>query len=316
MFLQKFAREVRTGLLNWKFLGERGRMRLPLNRNTEDDYVSGQLAFQNLPAGNHVVFVRDANGCETNVIIEILPGVNLNATVEPVYECDGVLPTNALNIVFEDPSVASDVLYALDSTDPADMQFDASIFTNIAAGSHFLTLLHANGCLQTIDFTIADFEPLRLRLEQNNLNEITAVAEGGLEDYTFFFDDNDNGTDPTFIINRTDTYPVRVVDQNGCEAFAQIFIEFIDIDIPDFFTPDGDNLNDTFIPENIEGFPDILIIIFDRYGRELYRFGQGNPGWNGVYNGSELPTGDYWYIVRLQGETDDREFVGNFTLYR
>ena len=31
---------------------------------------------------------------------------------------------------------------------------------------------------------------------------------------------------------------------------------------------------------------------------------------------TELPTGDYWYVIKLRGENDDREFVGHFTLYR
>ena len=58
------------------------------------------------------------------------------------------------------------------------------------------------------------------------------------------------------------------------------------------------------------------MIIFDRYGRELYRMEYGDSGWNGIYNNKELPTGDYWYITKLQGENDDREFIGHFTLYR
>ena len=35
-----------------------------------------------------------------------------------------------------------------------------------------------------------------------------------------------------------------------------------------------------------------------------------------MYDGRELPTGDYWYVVKLNGERDQREFVGHFTLYR
>ena len=38
--------------------------------------------------------------------------------------------------------------------------------------------------------------------------------------------------------------------------------------------------------------------------------------WDGKYNGTELPTGDYWYVVKLNDPRDDREFVGHFTLYR
>ena len=97
---------------------------------------------------------------------------------------------------------------------------------------------------------------------------------------------------------------------------AEIFMEFIDIEIPNYFTPDGNGSNDFWVPENLEVFPNVLIIIFDRYGRELYRMGYGDQGWNGIYNNSELPTGDYWYVIKLKGENDDREFVGHFTLYR
>lgn len=286
-----------------------------LNSNADADFVQDQVLFQNLPAGMHVVFVRDAQGCETNVIVEINPGVNLAAEVTPVYECDGNLPTNRLDIVFEDTSVISDVMYAIDSTDPMDLQL-TSDFTNIAPGDHFLTIAHSNGCINTIDFSITGFEPLTLVLENNNINEITAVAEGGLEDYTFIFDGVDNGTDNTYIINRTDTYIVTVIDQNGCEVTMEIFMEFIDIEVPDFFTPDGDGMNDNWLPDNLEAFPNVLMIVFDRYGRELYRMGYGDAGWNGIYNNSELPTGDYWYIIKLQGENDDRELVGHFTLYR
>ena len=118
------------------------------------------------------------------------------------------------------------------------------------------------------------------------------------------------------MINRTDTYTVRVVDQNGCELSVEVFAEFIDIEIPDFFTPDGDGDRDFWAPENSEGFPNILTIIFDRYGRELYRMELNDAPWNGVYQSRNLPSGDYWYIIKLRGENDPREIVGHFTLYR
>jgi len=157
---------------------------------------------------------------------------------------------------------------------------------------------------------------LTLVLEQKNINEITAVATGGRPNYTFYLGDKDRGSNTTFFINRTDTYTVTVVDENGCEASQQIFIEFIDIEIPNFFTPDGDGQNDFWKPRNEESWPNILTIIFDRYGREVARLRLNDKGWDGLYKKAELPTGDYWYILKLQGEEDAREFVGHFTLYR
>ncbi|MGB5699473.1 T9SS type B sorting domain-containing protein [Muriicola sp.] len=289
--------------------------RTALNTTVDTAFVQDQFFYSDLAAGTYVVFIRDAQDCEANVIVVIDPGVNLNGIVEPVYECTGAVPDNYLNITMEDPTVLGSIMYALDSTDPADMQLNPD-FTNTAPGPHYIAISHANGCVQTIDFEIENFEPLTLILEQNNINEITAVATGGLEDYTFIFDGEDNGTDNTYYINRTDTFTVQVIDANGCMVEAQIAMEFIDIELPNFFTPDGDGMNDAWIPRNMEGFPEILTIVFDRYGRELYRITLNSPGWNGMYQGSMLPTGDYWYVVKLNGERDDREFVGHFTLYR
>ncbi|WP_222982592.1 T9SS type B sorting domain-containing protein [Flagellimonas meishanensis] len=307
--------ESADGSFELQIMGGTAPYETALNSNADADYVQDQVLFQNLPAGTHVVFIRDSQGCDTNVFVQIEPGVNLEATVTPMYQCTGNIPDNALEIVFEDPTVSADVLYALDSTDPADMQLSAD-FTNIPAGDHYITIAHANGCMVTYDFTIQGYEPLTLVLENNNINEITAVAEGGLEDYTFYFGDVNNGTDNTFFINRTDTYMVTVIDQNGCEVRAEIFMEFIDIEMPNFFTPDGDGLNDMWIPDNMEGFPDVLITIYDRYGRVVEKMTRDSQGWDGEYDGKALPTGDYWYVIRLNGENDDREFVGHFTLYR
>jgi len=287
-----------------------------LNSNADADFVLDRVDFTDLAAGNYLIFVRDANGCETNIVVDVEPGVNLNAEVEPVYECTGDTPSNYVNITLEDPSVIGDVLYALDSTDAGDMQLNPD-FRDIPAGDHYIAIAHSNGCVITVPFEIEGFEPLTLVLEQRNLNEITAVASGGKEPYTFYFDDVDNGADNTYRIRRSDTYNVRVVDANGCESIASIYMEFVDIEIPNFFTPNGDADNDTWRPNNIEAFPEILIKLYDRYGRVVDEISVADPqGWDGTYNGKELPTGDYWYVIKLNGEEDDREFVGHFTLYR
>ena len=186
------------GTIDLTITGGTAPYRTALNSNLAADFVPGQVSFTGLAAGTYVIFVRDAQDCETNVIVQIDPGVNLNALVEPMYICDGVVPDNYLSVTMEDDSVLGSIMYALDSTDPADLQLDPD-FTNMSPGSHYLTISHANGCMQSIDFEIDSFEPLTLTLEQNNINEITAIATGGLQDYTFYFGDDNNGTDITSI---------------------------------------------------------------------------------------------------------------------
>ncbi|WP_149273694.1 T9SS type B sorting domain-containing protein [Pareuzebyella sediminis] len=283
--------------------------------NNLDDFEQDRLIYTGLAPGAYFVYVRDANDCEYVVPAVVDQGVNLNAEVTPVYGCNDTIPNNYVNIILEDETIAGDVMYALDSTDPLDMQLNP-YFRDMTPGAHFVTVASSSGCIKTYDFEIMDFEPLTLTLQQNNINEITAIAQGGREAYTFYFGDIDNGPDNTFVINRTDTYEVTVVDENGCEALASIYIEFIDIEIPNFFTPNGDNENDFWKPRNIQQFPEILIKIYDRYGRVVAHISQDHTGWDGKYNEKELPSGDYWYVIQLNGENDEREFFGHFTLYR
>ena len=286
-----------------------------LDSNGSSDYELGRFTYGNLTSGNHIIYVKDANGCVQNQLVEILSGANLNATVEPVYKCSGVLPTNSIAITMEDTTVLPDLLYGLNSTDPNDMVLTPD-FTNLTPGQHTLTIAHANGCTRSFDFNVESFEPLSLQLTNEQINTVKIAVTGGNPDYTYQINGQDVDSEDSFIIKRTDTYSVTVSDRNGCSITEEIYVEFIDIEIPNFFTPDGDGVNDLWKPKNIEIFPKIIMTIYDRYGREIYLMKQNTPGWGGFYNEANLPVGDYWYIIKLNGEEDTREFVGHFTLYR
>lgn len=102
------------------------------------------------------------------------------------------------------------------------------------------------------NFEIENYEPLTVSVAQSNINELTATVNGGREEYAFYFGNVNNGLDNTFMVNRTDTYVVTVVDENGGEATTNIFIEFIEI--PNFFTPNEDGENQYWKPRNDAGF--------------------------------------------------------------
>jgi len=86
--------------------------------------------------------------------------------------------------------------------------------------------------------------------------------------------------------------------------------------IPSYFTPDGDGVNDLWLPANMEVYPKIYIKVYDRYGRFIYSLEDNKNGWDGIYEDNTLPTGDYWYVLKPNGLNDGKEFIGHFTLYR
>ncbi|MBO6643022.1 MAG: T9SS type B sorting domain-containing protein, partial [Muricauda sp.] len=286
-----------------------------LNNMAPMVFNTDSFSIVDLSPGNYEISVIDDMGCETNTSFSIQPGgANLGGSVDVLYSCDANLPSNTIAVTLFDSLVSNDVLYALDSTNPNDFTLSPD-FVNISPGDHSLFIMDNNGCLGEIPFEVESFEPLELTLTSEYVNQITANVTGGTAPYTYYFDNNSGTDSNTYTINRSGTVTVRVVDSNGCEVFESTTMNLMEITIPNFFTPNNDGQNDFWRPRNIEQFPDIETYIFDRYGRKIWIIGPLDQGWDGTYESRPLPSGDYWYIVRLNDGTG-REYVGNFTLYR
>ncbi len=278
------------------------------------------LYFDNLIGGeSYIVFIRDANDCPTDIIIPIEIGVDLTASPEVVYGCEGIFPNSTATVTMLDTSLLPDLLFALDPMDPTDaISSNAGTQTSwgdLPAGDHIVYIYHQNGCTNSVEFTTEVYEPLILTAEKTGPNEVTALAEGGYGNYEYFFQGESTGTETVYTQNENGVVNIEVRDEGGCVAMIAIPFEFTGmLEIPNFFTPDGDNNNDFWAPNNREFFPNIEVKIYDRYGRVVAILDQ-IAMWDGKYEGTELPTGDYWYVVNANDKSKIR-YVGHFTLYR
>ncbi len=93
--------------------------------------------------------------------------------------------------------------------------------------------------------------------------------------------------------------------------------------IPNAFSPNGDGINDLFMPSTNCNFQDYEMRIFDRWGTLIYQTRNANSGWNGMYRGQEAESTAYVYYIRYQTaptDTLNRTFpeiaTGNFALLR
>lgn len=86
--------------------------------------------------------------------------------------------------------------------------------------------------------------------------------------------------------------------------------------VPSAFTPNGDGINDIFIPKGEGVNPDdYLLQIFDRNGRLMFQTTSLHQGWDGTDNGKELPLGSYVYVVKTSTmDGTPKEYVGTVTL--
>ncbi len=272
-----------------------------------------QFDFTGLEGGDHVVYVLDGQGCESEWNITFPESVIINPEAVVDYGCVNNMSSNTVTVsIDESITNPSDVDYSLDGG-----PFQASnIFIDVAPGPHVIDARHTNGCIKsTAQFVIDQIDPLAMTIDDSQINQIIVTATGGSGIYEYALNGESNGSSNTFVIYQSGDYTVSVADSDGCTTEITRYFEYIDVCIPNYFTPNGDGVTDDWAPGCTVTYKDLEYSIFDRYGRKIATYHLGQK-WDGTYNGSPLPTGDYWYVIKLNDKNDDREFVGHFTLYR
>lgn len=77
-------------------------------------------------------------------------------------------------------------------------------------------------------------------------------------------------------------------------------------------SPNGDGFNDAFIIEDIDNYPDNEVIIFDRNWNEVFK--TKNYSSTNFWNGSNLQTGTYFYIIDIKLNGVEKKIKGYLTL--
>jgi gliding motility-associated-like protein len=100
-------------------------------------------------------------------------------------------------------------------------------------------------------------------------------------------------------------------------------IEDIVFYVPNAFTPDGDNFNQTFQPVFTSGFDpyDFNMIIYNRWGEKIFETHDALVGWNGTYLFSEgdlVQEGTYIWVIEFKNKQNDKhqKATGHVTLMR
>ncbi len=106
-----------------------------------------------------------------------------------------------------------------------------------------------------------------------------------------------------------------VRDTNNCANDSENFVTIV---VPTFFTPNNDGPNDEWVIKGLSVYPEAEIRIFDRYGKLLKELRPNNlsedVSWDGSFNGQQLPSSDYWYVLKIDATTPEKR--GHFTLKR
>ena len=186
------------------------------------------------------------------------------------------------------------------------------------AGLYTVKVTNTQGCFRTRTFTVVASDKAKITevkiVDLAELNSITVSVAASLGDYVYALDD-ENGTyqtDNVFENVSAGIHTVYIKDLNGCGIERK---EVAVLGIPNFFTPNNDGNNDYW---NIKGAnasfnASTIIYIFDRYGKLVKQISPQNQGWDGTFNGLQMPASDYWYSIQLE---DSRIVKGHFSLKR
>jgi gliding motility-associated-like protein len=204
---------------------------------------------------------------------------------------------------------------------------DLPIATVVSGGKYTVVANSSFSCASIpIEFNVV--ESARAIIDNNDIliiglsdnNSITIKNENnnlGIGDYEFAID-NEFGfyQDQSFFKPVTaGIHTIHVRDKNGCGVDS---IEVFVLGFPKFFTPNNDANNDAWQLKGLNNeIGKATVFIYDRYGKLMKQLDPRGEGWNGIFNGSKLPTSDYWFVAELVDLNGlPKIYRGHFSLIR
>jgi gliding motility-associated-like protein len=190
-------------------------------------------------------------------------------------------------------------------TDPSDI---GSYWVNVTTPS--------TGCFTTkpfevIESAIADIN-FTTTVDFADPNSIT-IDVSGIGDYVFSLDGGEPQTSNIFENAPIGPHIITVTDLNGCNDISR---EVVVIDVPKFLTPNGDGHFDTWHITGVDQLTGTVIYIYNRLGKLLKTLPYTSPGWDGTFNGANMPSDDYWYVANVFYEGTEFQIKGHFALKR
>jgi len=207
---------------------------------------------------------------------------------------------------------------------------DSIDYTYMTAGIYDvgLTITSLQGCTSSVTYPnyisvvetpIAAFTatPTIVPLE----NTTVEFGNESLYADSYYWDFGDNTTstainpDHTFPVIGNVDYVVMLIASNYLACVDTVYVQITVEDeiifyVPNVFTPDADNINNTFYPVFTSGYDlyDYHLLIFNRWGEVLFESYDATIGWSGTYGDEGLVKDDVyiWQIDFKETMSDKR----------
>jgi gliding motility-associated-like protein len=201
----------------------------------------------------------------------------------------------------------------------------SNIITGLSAGSYTVSSIDSNGCMikstTTITQTGNNSPVITVNSDSICAGDTAILIAQGASSYTWMPSINLNTSLDSFALaNPTSTtiYTITGADSLHCRGVTTCTVIVANansifcsnstngaLQIHNAFSPNKDGLNDLFIIDNIEGFPNNHVYIYNRWGQLLWdkpKYNNSNIVWDGKsQDGATLYAGTYFYIIENVG---------------
>ncbi|MFI1770597.1 choice-of-anchor L domain-containing protein [Thalassobellus citreus] len=150
----------------------------------------------------------------------------------------------------------------------------------------------------------------------NNAIITIEITEQDFGDYQFQLNDRLYQDSNIFDNVSSGEHTIKIKSlQGNC---TPLLLHVMVLKYPKFFTPNQDGFNDTWnIKDLYEEKYQAVISIYDRYNKLIKQIQPSGSGWDGTFNGRNLPSNDFWFVVNYLNDAGvSKQYRSNFSLIR
>lgn len=195
--------------------------------------------------------------------------------------------------------------------------YDISLETTDANGCTSSATVVDMVCVYAIPNADFDWGPTDATVLDPVINFTNQSTGASSYEWNFAGLDSSNAVNPSFTFpdNEAGSYDVclTATSPNGCQdsicKIIVIYDEFL-VYVPNAFTPDGDGVNDIFMPIVSGHDPKAYeFMIFNRWGELIFSATSSQVGWDGTYKGVMSKEDVYVWKLKLKREYDGEKKV-------
>jgi gliding motility-associated-like protein len=286
-----------------------------------NDVMTGNFGLQ-WTEGNGDELLLETSFNRANYMVRLLLSTNQYSSVYNVYEADWIqISDTAWHYLFIDCSVG--MINAPRFILPLDFFSDFGLTTFDFVKGIEITFLQSGGAPDLAGVYIIAKPSI---LNPVNLGEDKTLCQGDIlildattlnASYLW----QDGSSNSTFTVIQQGLYWVKTtIDSCSSMDSINIIIEDCEIklEIPNFFSPNNDGVNDVFVPSKIKGILSVNALIYNRWGNLVFTSDDLNIKWDGkTNNGDKVADGVYYWIVNFTDRNNNKSSKnGSITLLR